>query len=243
MNDNQEQRSQVSLEAEGNDPGRWRDNRKKRLKVQLLALAAIGLTRLLGWTYRCESDSMFTPKLKQVYEKHGSAIFAAWHGDHFPMLWHYKGSGVHVIISQSQDGEILHRQAIHLGYQTLRGSSTRGGQQALRKTARLVQAGAFACIAIDGPKGPRREVKHGIITLSQVTGRPIIPIGSASSSYWQFKSWDKFRLPKPFARTVTVLGEPYFPGKNESRDLAAAELKKRMDATQAEAEERCGCSG
>jgi len=216
------------------DQPAWRDQPRKRIKVALASTAAIVLARMIGMTLRMDNDDLYAPERQDIYDKYGSALFAVWHGINFPVLWGYRHKNIHIIMSQSADGEILARLAQHLGCQTIRGSSTRGGKRALIEIARKVRAGALATIAVDGPKGPRHEVKPGIITLSHLTGCPIIPAGSAMSHYYTFQSWDRFQLPYPFSRVVTRIGDPWFPPRD--REAAAKELKLRIDAMQEEAE-------
>ncbi len=114
---------------------------------------------------------------------------------------------VKVLISQSADGELIAQVCHHLGMGTIRGSSKRGGAQALLQ---LLRDGENTHVAItpDGPRGPRRQVKTGVVLLASLTGLPIVPLGVGFTHAWRFRSWDRFAIPRPFSTIAGVLGEP-----------------------------------
>jgi lysophospholipid acyltransferase (LPLAT)-like uncharacterized protein len=136
----------------------------------------------------------------------GSLLFALWHGDYFPIFSYARDSGVCVFVSRSPDGEILARLLTGRGYRVVRGSNTRGGIRAMIDLARVVNEGHDAAVAVDGPRGPVERVKPGIVLLAKLTGCPIVPLGTGISRCKQFASWDRFRLPLPFSRTVISVG-------------------------------------
>lgn len=159
-----------------------------------------------------------------------SLILALWHGPHFPVLWAYRGRGAFVITSRSADGEILTRILHGFGYRTVRGSSKRGGQRATIELARRLRQGADAAIAVDGPRGPRYQAKPGVVLLAKLTGAPIAPMAVGISSYWQIPSWDRYRIPKPFARAKLVPG-PLMYVAAEASDQEMEELRRRLEET------------
>ncbi len=195
----------------------WRKSRRKRLEVAAASVAASALVRVLGSFMRTRALSW------ELHERNRASdsgiIFAVFHGSHFPVLWAYRHKGVKVIASESADGEILARTMRSLGYGTVRGSSSHGGSQALTDLARLVQGGADVSLAVDGPRGPRHEVKPGIILLGKITGAPVVPVAGVLSRYWQFNSWDKYRLPKPGSRALVVAGEPVFVPEQADHEM------------------------
>lgn len=179
----------------------------QKFKIGLAWRALALLARILGPSMRLrahhygEFDAARDPKNRGL-------LFAVWHGDHFPFMYAYRGEGVCCITSHSADGEILTRILLSLGYTCVRGSSSRGGARALIDLARIVRTGVDTGIALDGPKGPRRVAKPGIVRLAKITGCPIIPTASAMDRYWEFRSWDRFRIPKPFCRCLILSGAP-----------------------------------
>ena len=118
-----------------------------------------------------------------------------------------------VIISKSKDAAPVAFVCKKLGHITARGSSRRngvekGGKEALEEMVEYLKQGFAGAITVDGPKGPAFKVKPGIISIAQKANTTIVPYVIELSSYWQFKSWDKFRLPKPFSKVLISYGAP-----------------------------------
>lgn len=149
------------------------------------------------------------PKLKD-----GEAfIFSAWHGDLASQPFNYfkirPNGTIKTIISQSKDGEIISKIYTLFGGESIRGSSSKGAAKALISTIREIKAGYDIAITPDGPRGPRHTVADGIIAIAQKTNSKILAISAVPSKYWQFKSWDKLVLPKPFGRIDFYMSEPF----------------------------------
>jgi len=107
-------------------------------------------------------------------------IIAFWHA-HLLLMLHTRWTARYVVmISQSKDGEYIASVFKHYGVEAARGSSTRGGTSALREMIRAARAGKGIVFTPDGPKGPSRIVKEGIVAAAQVTGLPIVPIAFAA---------------------------------------------------------------
>ena len=108
-------------------------------------------------------------------------IIAFWHA-HLLLMLHtkWRPRRAVVMISQSKDGEYIARVFDHYGVESARGSSTRGGSAALREMIRHARAGKTIVFTPDGPKGPNRVVKEGVVAAAQVTGLPIVPIAFAA---------------------------------------------------------------
>ena len=135
-------------------------------------------------------------------------IFALWHGHLLPLLWHHRDEGVMVLISEHRDGEIVARAAESLGYGLIRGSTTRGADRALISLVRELQAGHEIAITPDGPKGPAGKFAPGALIAAQRSGSFILPVAASASRSWRLKSWDRFMIPKPFARVTVAYGSP-----------------------------------
>lgn len=149
------------------------------------------------------------PKLKN-----GEAfIFVAWHGDLLSQPMNYfanrPNGTVKTMISQSKDGEIIAKVYALLGVDSIRGSSSKGATKALISTIREIKSGIDVALTPDGPRGPRHTVADGVIAIAQKSGARIVVLNSKPSSYWQFKSWDKFVLPKPFGKIDFYMSEPF----------------------------------
>ena len=133
-----------------------------------------------------------------------------------------------------------------LGFDVVRGSSGRGGLQAIVDIIRAVRdkPGSGACLAIDGSRGPRGHVQGGIISLAQRTGGTVLPVTVSASSAWVFRrAWDRTMIAKPFARVEVVFGELLdVPAKLKAPEFERlrAELEERFVVLQAGADALSG---
>ncbi|MDP6795878.1 MAG: lysophospholipid acyltransferase family protein [Verrucomicrobiota bacterium] len=162
---------------------------------------------------------------------HNRAIYALFtaHGVICPR----SGRKVAAMVSASRDGalavEVLHA----FGIVPVRGSTSRRGRQALLESCRQANAGLHLAITPDGPRGPVYEIQQGVLSLAQVTGLPIVPLGCDARCKVRFNSWDRFQLPWPLTRCDVVFGEPLLvPRKatDEQQSALREELKRRMEA-------------
>ncbi|MFL5330899.1 MAG: lysophospholipid acyltransferase family protein [Gemmataceae bacterium] len=144
-------------------------------------------------------------------------VFTFWH-DMLLLPAHVYGfSNIHVLISRHADGQLIASTIERLGFGTVRGSSSRGGVEAMREMTRIVNS-AHVAITPDGPRGPRRQIQPGAVYLASRTGLPLAPYGLAFDRPWRVKSWDQFALPRPFSRACVVTGEPIFVPADADRE-------------------------
>lgn len=135
-------------------------------------------------------------------------IYLLWHGRILIPIYVHRGEGVTAMVSSHSDGEMI-AQTIHkLGFKTVRGSSTRGGNQAFHDMVEVLKNGGFGTIIPDGPRGPRHYLKPGTFYLAQQTGAYLLPMTFSSSRKIIFNSWDRFILPIPFSKNVVIYGKP-----------------------------------
>lgn len=151
----------------------------KWLKLSVLPPVAATLMRGFAWSMRHETHGY--EAVDALYREGRHAIFAFWHGQQLMMLFGYRGTGTHTLISQHGDGEIIARIVARFGHRAVRGSSTRGGAGALRALVKLGRSGHDVAVTPDGPKGPRQVAKLGVIQLAKASGLPIVPIVFACS--------------------------------------------------------------
>ena len=116
-----------------------------------------------------------------MYRAGQRVIIAFWHARQLMMPLTYRGTLAHILISQHQDGEIIARIVERFGFKAVRGSSTRGGMEALRELIRLGRAGVDLVVTPDGPRGPAHIAKMGVIQLARASGLPIVPLAFACS--------------------------------------------------------------
>jgi lysophospholipid acyltransferase (LPLAT)-like uncharacterized protein len=141
------------------------------------------------------------------------------------------------MVSQHRDGELVSRMVNRMGYETVRGSSTRGGAEAALDMLERIRKGQPGAMICDGPRGPIYKMKPGTPFLAIQAQAPIVPVSAAASSRWIFSSWDRFQVPKPFARVHIIYGDPISPPrsldhlKEFTRSLEAAlnDVMERAD--------------
>ena len=167
-------------------------------------------------------------------------LFALWHARMFLSIQAHRGEGIATMASQSKDGEWIARWLEKNGYAVVRGSTTRGGSQALREMVRLVRSGLNAALTVDGPKGPSRVVQPGVVQLARLTGAWILPITSSCSKPRFLASWDRYLLPYPFSRGVVAYGEPFPITADISDETALARIASALDAATAQADSAVG---
>jgi lysophospholipid acyltransferase (LPLAT)-like uncharacterized protein len=180
-----------------------------RLKLSPAAarLLAGPALRALASSWRIEL--LHEERWRRVYESRQPHVFLLWHEALLPLLWQHRGQGIAIVVSEAREGQYLADFASSLGYRALYGSSTRGGARALLGAVRELRSGRAVAFTPDGPRGPRRELKPGVIAAAQRGEAPVIPLHAESSSAWRLHSWDRFMIPKPFARVGISYGQPF----------------------------------
>ncbi|MFN7971379.1 MAG: lysophospholipid acyltransferase family protein [Acidobacteriota bacterium] len=135
-------------------------------------------------------------------------ILAFWHESFFMLPQIHTGENVHVMVSKSADGEMIHRVLVRFGNATVRGSSSSGGKEALQGLIEKSKDGFCLAITPDGPRGPRRQLQPGLIALAQRTGLPIVLMACGARRRWVTRSWDRFWIPKPWSEARVIYSDP-----------------------------------
>ena len=196
-------------------------------KIRWIVRAGGAVIRALAitWRVREHNDAVY----RTVRAARQPVIYTLWHGEMLSLLWHRRNEGIAVLISEHRDGEIIARIAEGFGFTTVRGSTSRGASRALIGLARAVESGRSAAVTPDGPRGPARVFAPGAVIAAQRTGVPIIPIRVSASRAWRLRSWDRFLIPKPFARVDIHYGALETVQADTPR--AAAELAPQFEET------------
>ena len=185
----------------------------------LTGAAGIAL-RLLGRTLRFRREG--EPELLEALASKSPVLMYGWH-EHLTVgscdLAHY---GPAIMISQSRDGDRVSRIAASVGWRVIRGSSSRGGARALLQLVRFLEQGGFACHLIDGPRGPRHQMKPGLLLMAQRSRATVFPAVFAAKWHWRPNSWDRQVIPLPFSRAA-------------ARSLPARCVRPDLDAASVEA--------
>jgi lysophospholipid acyltransferase (LPLAT)-like uncharacterized protein len=180
------------------------------LRAHQDAVAALGSVALNALMRTCRYQREGVENYDQFWRQGKPVIFTLWHGRLLPCTHFHRQQGVVTLISQHRDGEYITRAVRRWGFTAVRGSTTRGGLDALRELIQHVRAGRSLAITPDGPKGPREKMKPGPVLIAQRTGAPIIPVVSGASRASYVGGWDRFMIPHPFARLRIAYGEPVF---------------------------------
>ncbi len=188
-----------------------------------VATAVLGL---LNSTYRVEfvGDE---PLMKSVAGGE-SVLMSFWHGSLVAMAVAARAKGIPIciLVSQHRDGEIASRVLRRWGIDTVRGSATRGGAQGFLSLLRAHRRGSNLAVVPDGPKGPPKIAKLGVVHLARTTGARMFPLAFEADRFWRLGSWDRMVVPKPFARITIVVGDPITVARDTAgEDLETARLR------------------
>jgi lysophospholipid acyltransferase (LPLAT)-like uncharacterized protein len=211
-------------------PPPWTPSGRRLTRERLFlyrCLAPVGFGIMRFWWSLC-------PIRRVLGQEHMAAAIAS--GPVIPVYWHdsqlfcvkyllgerARGLKLGFLISPSVDGELPAMIARRAGFEVLRGSSSHTGAQTLRAYYQAIKDGISTSINPDGPRGPRREFKQGAVLLSQMLGKPILPVATASSRTLHLRTWDRFMLPLPFARVAIAVG----PARTVPRGLDGAGLER-----------------
>lgn len=159
-------------------------------------------------------------------------MVAFWHGKLLLAPFIYtklrKNVKIGVIISDHFDGEIIARTMDYFGFETIRGSSSKGGIKALKESFRKISEGYDIAITPDGPRGPYHSIADGIVSITQKKEMMIVVFNYKASACWELKSWDRFMIPKPFSTMDFYASEP-FSIAGLDKDAAKARIKEKLN--------------
>ncbi len=168
-------------------------------------------------------------------------IVAFWHNRlaMMPYCWP-SARPFHMLISSHPDGQLIARTVKHFGIETVAGSSTRGGSEALRALVRLIKSGVSVGITPDGPRGPRMRASDGAVALARLSGAPIIPAAVSVSRRVVLGSWDRLIVALPFGEGAMVWGEPITVASGADSNALRARLEADLTRVSAQADEMVG---
>jgi lysophospholipid acyltransferase (LPLAT)-like uncharacterized protein len=187
---------------------------RKQKFICWLAYALVGLFQL-SYRYRRLNPEL-RDQASELHEKRAIA-YACWHQNALSTVMAHTWRRLAILVSRSFDGEVIAFVAKKFGVHSARGSSSRGGLEALRQLIKLTKDGYEVGFTVDGPRGPRHEVKGGVIALASRTRR----------TWTLVKSWDQFRVPKPFTEILVLYGQP-MQIPNRLTDTGVQEYQKKL---------------
>ncbi len=204
-------------------------------------LIAVGFRLLQLWvrTLRYEIDDRAGVVGKRTDQNY---IGALWHNRLliFPFVLQrfFSNRRGAALISASRDGELLADAITRFGFDVVRGSSSRLGASAILQLTDVLASGRDVVITPDGPRGPAYELGPGIIFLARKSGAAVLPVNMEYSRCWRLKSWDRFILPRPFAKIRVIIGQPHRVRSTNTVDDFEAERLRLQDAMMALVERR-----
>jgi lysophospholipid acyltransferase (LPLAT)-like uncharacterized protein len=194
------------------------------MRTRVLTWAASVLLKLWGgtlrWRFTDDAGYMLRDPSKPL-------LVGVWHNRIFvlPLCFEWfcrRVRRLNILTSASRDGELLALLVARFGMESVRGSSSRKSVLALRMLQKRLEEGSDIAITPDGPRGPVYEVSPGLLYLAAKSGLPIMTIRVDYEHYWELRSWDKFRIPKPFSRVNIRFQAPVFVEGEDSASLEAA---------------------
>ncbi len=166
------------------------------------------IVRIWSSTFRYEFYNQSARNEAIKSHPKGTYAYGAWHEHLLSGMMAHIGIPHILMISASKDGDIAAYACKKIGSESSRGSTKKGGQQALDlMIEKMKQTGIPAAFTVDGPKGPRRMVKRGVVVAARETQSKVIPLCIVPEHYIEFNSWDRFKLPLPFSRVILYFSQ------------------------------------
>ncbi len=211
------------------------------------ALPSVGAwtTRAIGATLRLTVVGI--DRMRPLWRAGTPLIYVIWHGRILMAPWVNerlrRSAGARaatVLTSRSRDGEMVARYAAQFGLPVVRGSTSRGGGEAMRALTAALRSGEDVVIVPDGPRGPARQLGAGVVTLAALTGAPVVPLAFAARPAWTLATWDRFQIPWPFARATAMFGAPVAVPRSAGRDDVRRVIETALDDLTHAADRLCG---
>lgn len=190
---------------------------KVRLRKRVAITLAYSALRLIGSTVRLKVEGW--DKFKTNDSK---LIICGWHGKSLMFANYFRKRGYWVIISNSNDGDIQNEIFHRLGFQSIRGSTGRGGVRAALQGVKKLKEGGTMAMTPDGPRGPSGVVQGGVMLMAHKSGAGLVPVGISAKKAFYAKSWDKYMLPYPFSKARMIFGDPMFVPENATDEEVEA---------------------
>ena len=200
----------------------------KSIKLYLLSKIGKWIVLLLYNTnkWNIEGENNY----QNLLRNNNSVIISIWHGRVLNFVKQLANNQFYALAGTHNDAEIISRICLDTGWKVIRGSSSDKGKEAFEGIVEALKIpGSLVAMTPDGPKGPAKIPKAGVIKAAKKTGVAIIPAASHCTKHWGFKNWDTFYIPKPFGRIEVIYGEPVYFKHDQSFDECLYILKEAMD--------------
>jgi lysophospholipid acyltransferase (LPLAT)-like uncharacterized protein len=193
-------------------------------QIRVMGLGLYLLTKIVGQTMKFEVHG---PEWEDDLETAGKKpIYSFWHDRIISSTYFFRDQDIIVLSSHSFDSEYTARCIQRFGFGIVKGSSSRGAVSGLVGLIRIMKRGFAAAFTVDGPRGPRYEVKSGPILLAKKTGNPLVPFVIECQRFWKLKSWDRLQIPKPFTTAAVFYGPAiYVDAKVDDDELESKRIE------------------
>jgi len=188
----------------------------------------IFIEKYIAWFFLILLKSTLRYNIKGDLHRHSNVIYLLWHQNIIPAVLSRTKENIALLASASFDGELIAAPLSLLGYTMIRGSSSKKGVSALREMLSALKSNSIS-LTPDGPRGPAHKLKDGALYLSLMSKCPIIPLVVNVHKKWQFNSWDKFILPKPFSRVDMHYLQPFFVNSKDEMPQKLSEIESLMN--------------
>jgi lysophospholipid acyltransferase (LPLAT)-like uncharacterized protein len=212
---------------------------RSKLLTKLIAIVIVGCLKLLFRTTRIEIICELPELNPYEYDGPKRFLYCVWHDLMAFPIFAGKHTHTSALVSRHQDGSFLAESMRLVGISAVRGSTKRGGTQAVRQLMSVAE-NKHIVITPDGPRGPRRKIKNGIVFLASHSGRPIVPLAVSCRRFRRIRgSWTDMLLPLPFTKAYLLAGTPIHVPPGLTRDELnryAEVLQHAMETLQTEAD-------
>ena len=201
---------------------------KKHKKSAVRTAAVSTILKLLYSTNKYHLTGK--KNIQKVRSLGSSIIISTWHSNLLSVFYNLRNLDVHALAGTHNDAELISQVALKWGWKMIRGSSKEDGSKAYKEILKtLSKPSNILFITPDGPTGPAKQPKPGIIRAAQATQAAIIPTSVISTRHWGFTNWDTFYLEKPFGKIFINYSDPIFIDKNINFKNAVLKFNKAMD--------------
>ena len=204
-----------------------------RVLTAAAPVVAAAVVKLLGATLRVTVSG--DEALRPLWQARRPLIYVVWHGRILLVPWfnawlrRTRGARAPLVLaSRSRDGDVVARYVARFGLPVVRGSSSRGGDAALRRLVGAIRSGTDVAIVPDGPRGPSERLQPGVVTLAVLTGAPVVPLAVGAGPGRRLRTWDRFLVPLPFARCALVFGPMLRVERGADRARACKEVERAL---------------
>ena len=194
--------------------------------MPLSTMTLFAVPRLFKWGMlsimgTCSVRSSGAEYVRALADRGQPWLLCAWHSNIAMGLCRLRNRRMAMMASASRDGELIARAIEMLGNTPVRGSSSFRGGQAARDMVRALKAGVSGAITPDGPRGPAYRCQDGALWIAALSGCALVPYELDARRRWRIDSWDRHKVPKPFARVYEYIGEPFYVTRDDLADGSA----------------------